>query len=93
MLTKRLRHHQGCSETPKCAYVIYGQPLIVQVYNSEWWVAWAPGPLGLASTETLEKDGGSAWQYVASLPSARQGVSGVGLDNGRFMVTCKCWTI
>ena len=27
MLTKRLRHHQGCSETPKCAYVIYGQPL------------------------------------------------------------------
>ena len=26
MLTKRLRHHQGCSETPKCAYVIYGQP-------------------------------------------------------------------
>ena len=29
MLTKRLRHHQGCSETPKCAYVIYGQPLIL----------------------------------------------------------------
>ena len=28
MLTKRLRHHQGYSETPKCAYVIYGQPLI-----------------------------------------------------------------
>ena len=28
MLTKRLPHHQGCSETPKCAYVIYGQPLI-----------------------------------------------------------------
>ena len=28
MLTKRLQHHQGCSETPKCAYVIYGQPLI-----------------------------------------------------------------
>ena len=27
MLTKRLRHHQGCSETPKCAYVIYGQIL------------------------------------------------------------------
>ena len=26
MLTKRLQHHQGCSETPKCAYVIYGQP-------------------------------------------------------------------
>jgi len=29
MLTKRLRHHQGCSETPKCAYVIYGQPLSI----------------------------------------------------------------
>ena len=47
----------------------------------------------LASTETLEKEGGSAWHLVASLPEARQGVSGVGLDNGRFMVTCKCWTI
>ena len=45
----------------------------------------------LATTETLEKDGGSAWQYVASLPSARQGVRGVGLDNGRFMVTGECW--
>ena len=41
----------------------------------------------VASTETLEKDGGSAWQLVASLPSARYGVRGVGLDNGRFMVT------
>ena len=27
MLTMCLQHHQGCSETPKCAYVIYGQPL------------------------------------------------------------------
>ena len=41
----------------------------------------------LASTETLEKDGGTAWQLVASLPSARYGVRGLGLDNGRFMVT------
>ena len=41
----------------------------------------------LASTETLEKDGGSAWQYVASLPSARSGVKGLGLDHGRFMIT------
>ena len=41
----------------------------------------------LASTETLEKEGGSAWQYVASLPSARGGVKGLGLENGRFMVT------
>ena len=28
MLTMCLQHHQGCSETLKCAYVIYGQPLI-----------------------------------------------------------------
>ena len=42
-----------------------------------------------SSTETLEKDGGSAWQLVASLPSPRWGARGVGLDNGRFMVTGK----
>ena len=47
----------------------------------------------LASTETLEKDGGSAWQYVASLPSARNGFRGVGLDGGMFMVTGECWTM
>ena len=41
----------------------------------------------LASTETLEKEGGSAWQYVASLPEARSGVKGLGLDHGRFMIT------
>ena len=29
MLTMCLQHHQGCSETPKCAYVIYGQPLSI----------------------------------------------------------------
>ena len=57
--------------------------LIVQVYivSGGW------GSSYLASTETLEKDGGRAWQYVASLPSAREGVRGLGLDNGRFMVT------
>ena len=27
MLTICLQHYQGCSKTPKCAYVIYGQPL------------------------------------------------------------------
>ena len=43
------------------------------------------GPL--ASTETLEKDGGTAWQLVASLPEARFGVRGLGLDRGRFIVT------
>ena len=41
----------------------------------------------LSSTETLEKDGGSAWQEVASLPSGRGYLQGVGLDNGRFIVT------
>ena len=41
----------------------------------------------LATTETLEKEGGSAWQYVASLPEARYHHKGLGLDNGRFMVT------
>ena len=58
--------------------------LIVQVYIVSGGL---PGPLGLASTETLEKEGGSAWQYVASLPEARSGHRGLGLDNGRFMIT------
>ena len=40
-----------------------------------------------ASTETLEKNGGTAWQQVANLPSGRHGVRGVGLDHGRFMIT------
>ena len=47
----------------------------------------------LASTEILEKDSGSEWQYVASLPSARDSIKGVGLDHGRFIVTGECWTI
>ena len=41
----------------------------------------------LASTEILEKEGGRAWQEVASLPSARLSLRGLGLDNGRFLVT------
>ena len=48
------------------------------------------GGSNLASTETLEKDGGSAWQLVASLPSGRWGVRGLGLDNGMFIVTGEC---
>ena len=47
----------------------------------------------LASTEILEKDGGTAWQYVASLPSKRSAFRGVGLDHGRFMVTGECFAI
>ena len=51
------------------------------------------GRSALESTEILEKDGGSAWKLVASLPSARDGVRGLGLDHGRFIVTGECWTI
>ena len=46
------------------------------------------GRSALESTEILEKDGGSAWKLVANLPGpARAGVRGLGLDNGRFVVT------
>ena len=41
----------------------------------------------LVSTETLKKDGGSSWQSVASLPSGKTGLRGLGLDHGRFIVT------
>ena len=51
------------------------------------------GGTNLASTETLEKDGGSAWQLAASLPSARGGYRGLGLDHGRFIVAGECSTI
>ena len=62
--------------------------LFMQVYIvAGGYVVNGRGGSNLASTETLEKDGGSAWQLVASLPSARYGVRGLGLDNGRFMVT------
>ena len=61
--------------------------LIVQVYIV---VGGGYNSGSVASTETLEKEGGSAWQLVASLPSGRWGVRGLGLDNGRFMVTGEC---
>ena len=58
--------------------------LIVQVYivsgGTDGWNF-------VASTETLEKDGGTEWQEVASLPEARYHHRGLGLDNGRFMIT------
>ena len=54
---------------------------------------WRSKAINLASTETLEKEGGSAWQLVASLPSARFKFRGLGLDNGRFMVTGQLSTI
>ena len=54
---------------------------------------WRSKAINLASTETLEKEGGSAWQLVASMPSARFKFRGLGLDNGRFMVTGQLSTI
>ena len=41
----------------------------------------------MGSTEIMLKEGGTAWQQVADLPSARYGLRGVGLDNGKFLVT------
>ena len=62
--------------------------LIEQVYIVSGGI---PGPL--ASTETLQKDGGTEWQAVASLPYPIFGVKGVGLDHGRFMITGECWAV
>ena len=64
--------------------------LILQVYIVS---GGDSGSSNLASTETLEKDGGSEWQLVASLPSAMRGVRGVGVDQGRFIVTGEYWTM
>ena len=78
----------------RCIVLMLIFTLLMQVYIvAGGYVVNGRGGSNLASTETLEKDGGSAWQLVASLPSARHSVRGVGLDNGRFMVTGECWTI
>ena len=63
--------------------------IFIQVYivSGGWHLNGPWPPPRLASTETLEKDGGSAWQLVASLPWARRGLRGLGLDSGKFMVT------
>ena len=45
----------------------------------------------LASTETLMKNGGTAWQPVKDLRTARDQLAGVGLDHGRFLVTGGLW--
>ena len=45
------------------------------------------GGNNLGSTEIMLKEGGTTWQQVADLPSARYGLRGVGLDNGKFLVT------
>ena len=61
--------------------------LTVQVYIV------SGGSPSTASTETLEKDGGTEWQEVASLPYPIFGVKGVGLDRGQFMITGECWAV
>ena len=33
------------------------------------------------------KNGGTSWQYAASLPARRTQLRGVGLDHGKFLVT------
>ena len=58
--------------------------LIVQVYIVS---GGHSGSSRLSTTETLEKDEGTEWQLVASLPEARWAARGVGLDHGRFMIT------
>ena len=43
---------------------------------------------GIGSTEILRKEGGTSWQTVSSLPSARYSLGGgVSLPNGHFMVS------
>ena len=54
-------------------------------------VAGGYGSSYLSSTEILEKDGGSEWQLVASLPSELRGPRGLGLDHGQFIITGECW--
>ena len=56
-------------------------------------VAGGYGSSYLASTEILEKDGGSEWQVVASLPSELRGPRGLGLEHGRFIITGKRWNL
>ena len=43
--------------------------------------------VGIGSTEILKKEGGTSWQRAASLPSERNGLRGVSLPNGHFMVS------
>ena len=56
-------------------------------------VAGGYGSSYLSSTEILEKDGGSEWQVVASLPSELRGPRGLGLEHGRFIITGKHWNL
>ena len=46
-----------------------------------------------ASTETLLRDGGVAWQYAANLPFGIIGIRGVGLNDGNFIATGEIFTM
>ena len=42
----------------------------------------------IKTTETLKRDGGTAWQSAADLPrTGLRGIRGVSLYNGKFIVT------
>ena len=47
----------------------------------------------LASTETLLRDGGVAWQYAANLPFGINGIRGLGLNDGNFIATGEIFTM
>ena len=74
-----------------CAVNVHIFTVLLQVYIVTGGLGSPYAPVVLESTETLVR--GRAWQLVASLPSARYGVRGLGLDHGRFMITGECWTI
>ena len=45
------------------------------------------GSRDLDSTEIMNKDGGTSWHTVASMPFISYALSGVSLPNGHFMVS------
>ena len=45
------------------------------------------GSRDLDSTEIMNKDGGTSWHTVASMPSISYALSGVSLPNGHFMIS------
>ena len=64
--------------------LIFKLPMLMQVYIVAGGDDYSTD---LSSTETLEKEGGTEWKEVASLPEAKFAPKGLGLNNGRFMVT------
>ena len=77
-------HFTNVEEEIVSRYLVAIDNTICQVYIVSGGYS---GSSNLASTETLMKNGGTAWQPVKDLPSGRVGLAGVGLDHGRFIVT------